>query len=458
MIGNALDNIPEKEQNSCQEIILELLKSENDNSLKLAVEEMHPADIAEALSRLNDKDQKRIFSLLKPEISAEVLVELDSTVRYSIFEEMDEKWLVSVIGTLDSDDATDLIGELDEDIAKRVLSAMPWKEFREVETLLRHDEDTAGGIMALEIVAVGMDRTAQQALDALRRKSDEVEDVYNIYVIDTHGVLQGIVSLKDLVLAAPKAILSELMDKEPIVVREDQDQEEVAMLFSKYDLVAAPVINVKGQLVGRITVDDVLDVVEEEASQDIARMAGISSDDLQERSVFKLSSVRLPWLLIAFFGEMLSAKVLSHFMPDYGKVIMVTFFIPLIMAMGGNMGIQSSTVIIRGLALGDIHLKDTGRSLLRELTAAFINGLIIALLVWGVVTFWFHTPQFGFVLGLALISVLFIATLMGTLMPMLLKRMGVDPAVATGPFITTANDVGGLFIYFSILRGFGSAF
>lgn len=437
---------------------MDLLKSDSDETLRIELENTHPADIAEMLHRLGNEDRKRVFYLLNPEKSAEVLAEIDSPVRRGILEALDEEKIVSIIGTLDSDDATDIIGELDEQKALHILSAMPWKAFREVETLLRHDEDTAGGIMALEIVAVEQNRTAEQALDALRRKSDEVEDVYNIYVIDMRGILQGVIPLKDLVLSDPKAKLCEIMDKDPVAVRENQDQEEVANLFTKYDLVAAPVVNAKGQLVGRITVDDVLQVVEEEASEDIARMAGIHSDELRERSIFKLSSVRLPWLLIAFFGEMVSAKVMSHFMPNHGEAIIATFFIPLIMAMGGNMGIQSSTVIIRGLALGDIRLRDTGRSLLRELAVAFFNGLIIALLVWSVVTFWFRTMQFGFVLGLALLSVLFIATLIGTLMPMLLKWAGVDPAVATGPFITTANDVGGLMVYFSILRGFSGAF
>jgi len=446
-----MDGPAENEQKSQQEHLLDLIKSENMNALQSEMVEMHPADIAEMLYRLGNEDQGSVFRLLSPEKSAEVLVELDSPVSRAILEDQDEEWLVSVIGTLDSDDATDIIGELDEETARHVLSAMPWKEFREVETLLRHEEDTAGGIMALEIVAVEESKSAEQALEALRRKSEEVEDVYNIYVIDARGVLKGIVTLKDLVLADPQKRLSEIMDTEPIMVQENQDQEEVANLFTKYDLVAAPVVNVKGRLVGRITVDDVLEVLEEEASEDITRMAGITDDELQERSILKLSRVRLPWLIIAFFGQMISAFVLRNFESTVQQISTAVFFIPLVMAMGGNMGIQSATILIRGLAIGDIRLRDSGRRILTEAGVGFLNGLVISLLLVGSVIIGWRDVRFGIVVGTALIAVLFNAALLGTLIPLILKRMGVDPAVATGPFITTMNDIMGLLVYFGII-------
>ncbi len=440
------------------EAIADLLELGDDAALKAELLDMHPADVAEIVSWLDHDKRLKILLHLDPEKLAEVLIELDGTIREPILDEMNEATLVAAIGTLESDDATDLIGELDEEKARRVLAAMPWKEFREVETLLRHDEDTAGGIMAVELMAVKEGLTAQQALDALRRKSDEVDDVYNIYVVDNQGVLKGVITLKEMVLASPESPIASIMNREPITVHEDEDQEEVANLFSKYDLISAPVVNVKGQLVGRITVDDVLDVVEEEASEDIARMAGISYDHIQERSIFKLSSVRLPWLLVAFVGELLSAKVLQHFMPQHGREIVATFFVPLIMAMGGNMGIQSSTVVIRGLALGDIQLRDTKERLLRELSVGLFNGVIIAILAFSAITLLFHQIQFGLILSMALLSVLLLATTVGTLMPLLLKRIGIDPAVATGPFITTSNDVLGLVVYFTIIRLVAGAF
>ncbi len=442
------------QESDVREIIEELIEKGETTLLKTVLVDLHPADIAEAITRMDRDKQQAVFEFLDVAQAAEALVELDTSIRQSILRELDEKRIVEIVGAMDSDDAADVVGELDEEVAQRVMDAMPWEEFREVKTLLRHDEETAGGIMALEIVAVDQNRTAQEAQEVLRRKADEVEDVYNIYVVDRMGVLKGLVSLKELVLADPKTKLSKIMDKEPISVHPEMDQEEVANLFHKYDLVAAPVVDEQGRLVGRITVDDVLDVLEEEVSEDITLMAGITDEEIQERSIFKLSGVRLPWLLVAFGGEMVSAAVMHHFKASLDQIIAAAFFIPLIMAMGGNTGIQSATVVIRGLATGDINLRDTGQRLLREVSVAFLNGLIIALLLFGVATLWLKDPLFGTILALALVAVLFNAAFMGTLIPFLLKRIGVDPAIATGPFITTSNDVLGLLVYFGMITLF----
>ena len=443
-------SMSDQEKNNLETIEF-LLDSEDLQALKGQLPDMHPADIAEAVERIGHDDQIRVFSVLDPQLAGEVLAELDGPVLQQVVTDFSEDQLVTVIGSLDSDDATDIIGYLDEDLARRILRAMPWKEFREVETLLRHDEDTAGGIMALEIVAVEETRTAEQAMEALRHKSDEVEDVYNIYVIDKLGVLKGVVTLKELVLADPVARLTDIMDTEPITVSEDQDQEEVANIFTKYDLVAAPVVNLKGILVGRITVDDVLHVVEEEASEDMTKMAGITDDELFEKSVFKLSSVRLPWLVFAFGGQMIAAYILGKFEVTINEIVMAVFFIPLVMAMGGNIGIQSATVLIRGLSIGDIRMRDSGRRILTEGAVGLINGFVISILLAGGVILFTDHDRFGLIVGIALVAVLLNAALLGTLIPLFLKRIGVDPAVATGPFITTMNDILGLLIYFGII-------
>jgi magnesium transporter len=441
----------EFQHKNISDIIKEILERGDKSFIRTIVIDIHPADLAEALTRLNRDESTVVIENLNTEKIAEVLVELDSPIRKEILDRLDRDKLVEIIGAMDSDDATDVIGELEEEVASWILAAMPWKEFREVETLLQHEEDTAGGIMALEIVAVDQESTSEKALEVLRRKADEVEDVFNIYVIDKKGVLKGLVSLKDLVLADPSSRLSEIMEKEPITVHTKMDQEEVANLFRKYDLVAAPVVNEKGRLEGRITVDDVLNVIEEEASEDITLLAGITDEEIGERSIFKMSRVRLPWLLVAFVGEMVSAMVMSRFQKSLNEVIAAAFFIPLIMAMGGNMGIQSSTVIIRGLATGEIHLRDTWQRLLREIFVAFLNGFVIALLLFGVVTLWLSNIYFGMAVCLSLMAVLFNAAFMGTLIPLLLKRIKIDPAIATGPFITTSNDILGLLVYFGIM-------
>jgi magnesium transporter len=442
------------QEENTSEIIEEFIERGDIITLKTVLIDLHPADIAEAITRIDRDNRKSVFDLLAIERAAEVLVELDTPIRQDILQELDEGKIVEIIGAMDSDDATDVIGELEEEVAERVLDAMPWQEFREVKTLLKHDEETAGGIMALEIVAVDQDRTAQEAQEVLRRKADEVEDVYNIYVLDRQGVFKGIVSLKALVLADPKAILSDIMDKEAISVQPEMDQEEVANLFHKYDLVAAPVVDEQGRLVGRITVDDVLDVLEEEASEDITMMAGITDEEIRGRSIFRISGVRLPWLLVAFIGEMVSAAVLSRFKVPLEQIATSALFIPLIMAMGGNAGIQSATVVIRGLATGEINLRDTGRRLIKETGASVLNGFVISLLLFGVAVLWLQQPKFGIILALAMIAVLFNAAFIGTMIPFLLKRVGVDPAIATGPFITTSNDVLGLVVYFGMMTLF----
>ena len=442
-----------QKDNIC-ETIEELLDRGDKSVLKNVLFDLHPADIAEAVTRLGREKRKEIFRYLDITIIAEVIVELDQPVRKESLEDLELKKLVEIIGVMDSDDATDVIGELETEVAKQVLAAMPRKEFKEVKTLLRHDEETAGGIMALEIIAVDQDKNSRQALEVLRRKADEVEDVYNIYVIDGVGVLKGVVSLKDLVLADSKKKISEIMDREAISVHPEMDQEEVANLFHKYDLVAAPVVNQNGVLIGRITVDDVLDVVEEEASEDITLMAGITDEKLLDRSVFRRSGVRLPWLIVAFVGEMVSAVVLSHFHVTIINIAAAAFFIPLIMAMGGNAGIQSATVVIRGLATGDIDIRDTSKRLLREVSTAFLNGLIISILLFCVVAFWQKNPELGLILAFSMMAVIFNAAFLGTIIPFLLKRFGVDPAIATGPFITTSNDVFGLLIYFGMITIF----
>ncbi len=439
------------QNNNVSELIEELLDRDNKTYLKTALMDLHPADIAEALTRMDEEKRDVIFGLLDKERAAEVLVELDTSIRRNLLEKLDERRVVEIIGTMDSDDATDIIGELEEELAQRILDAMPWKEFREVKTLLKHDEETAGGIMALEIVAVDQDQPAEEALNVLRRKAAEVEDVYNIYVVDRKGAFKGLVTLKDLVLSNPESKLSEIMDREAIFVHPEMDREDVANLFHKYDLVAAPVVDREGRLIGRITVDDVMDVVEEEASEDMSLMAGITDEKISERSVLKLSSVRLPWLLVAFAGEMLSATVLHYFKASLNHIVASAFFIPLIMAMGGNTGMQSATVVIRGLATGDIKLRDTRQRLIREMSVAFLNGFVISILLVGVAFFWLHDPKFGLIVGVAMVAVLFNAAFMGTIIPFLLKRIGVDPAIATGPFITTSNDVLGLVVYFGTI-------
>ncbi len=450
-------NVDKNEKNiNTNEYIRNLLLNNEMTLLKTILLDLHPADISEAITYLENYDQRmEIIKLLDDKTTAEVLIELDPSIsRELINNNMDETQIVKIISLMDSDDATEIVDDLNEDVTQRILKALPIEEFRDIKTLLLHDEETAGRIMALEILAVLQNRTVKEALDVLRIKSKDVVDIYNIYLIDKHGFLQGVVSLAKLVLSDPKTRLMDIMDKDFISIPKDTDQEEVANIFRKYDLVAAPVVDDENRLIGRITADDILEVVDEEITEDMNLMVGITDEIPYEGSIFKLSWLRLPWLMVAFVGEMISAVVMSHYKASLDQILIAAFFIPLIMAMGGNIGVQSATIVIRGLATGELTNHGIKRRLAKELSVTLFNGIVISFFLITVLFFIFHQPRFGILLSLALIAVLINASLIGTLIPFILKKLNFDPAIATAPFITTSNDIVGLFIYLALMTTF----
>jgi len=437
------------------EYIRNLVVNNETTLLKTILVDLHPADIAEAITHLENNDQRtEIIKLLDNKTAAEVLIELDHSISTELINVIDKTRVVKIISLMDSDDATEIIDELSSDATQDILKSLPLEEFRDIKTLLMHDEETAGRIMALEIVAVHQNRTVREALDVLRIKSKDVVDIYNIYLIDRYGYLQGVVSLAKLVLSDPKTRLMDIMDKDFIAIPKDTDQEEVANIFRKYDLVAAPVVDDENKLIGRITADDILEVVDEETTEDMNLMAGITDEIPYEGSIFKLSWLRLPWLMVAFVGQMISAVIMSHYKATLDQVLIAAFFIPLIMAMGGNIGIQAATIVIRGLATGELSQHSIKRRLAKELSVTLFNALVIAILLSAVLLFIFHQPYFGILLSLSLIAVLINASLIGTLIPFVLKKLKFDPAIATAPFITTSNDIIGLFIYLALLTTF----
>jgi len=442
------------DQDDLKEIVenLRFLISVNDKpKLKNILLSTHPADIADILDHFKEDERDFLFSLLPPEEASEVIVELDDFHREDLLEDMHEDRLSELVDEMDSDDAADLVSELPSEIADKVLQSIDKQDSEEVKELMRHDEESAGGIMALEFIVVNQNSTIDDAILEIRKKAEEVEDVYYVYVIDDNGVLVGILSLKDLILSGNKTRVSEVMDRDVISVHEGTDQEEVAKMAKKYDLVAVPVIDEFNRLVGRITIDDIVDVIEDEASEDIHRLAGIiDEEEIHEKSSFKISRARLPWLLVAFGGELGSVFILDHFASTLKEIIIATFFIPIIMAMGGNVGIQSSTIMVRGLATGEIGLLHARGQLLKEMRVSLINGVLCGLLILIIVGFWFKEIEFGAILAISLFFIIVNATFVGATMPLVLKKLNIDPAIATGPFITTANDVLGILIYLSL--------
>ncbi len=426
-----------------------LIEQENHGALLNILIDLHPADIEEILNRLKKDQRKYIFDLLPTELASEVLSELDTPIVDQILQDKDEDEISSLVEEMDSDDAADVISELDDDFAARVLEKMDDEEADEVKQLLHHEEDTAGGIMAVEFIAVPEEATVNEAIEEIRSKREDIEDVYSVWVIDEHEHLIGSVSITDLVLAQGHTKLHSIMDTDILHVRVDMDQEEVANFVRKYDLVSVPVVDHQMHLVGRITIDDVVDVLGEEGSEDLAYMAGAPDEEIMEESTFILSRARIPWLLVAFFGEIVAAFILNAFEITLQQKVMAAFFIPIVMAMGGSTGQQASVIVVRGLATGDIHLGDTKRRLFKEFKISLLNSFFFSLLLFGIIVLW-DELIFAAILSVSLFIVINNAAFIGALIPLTFKRFNIDPALAAAPLISTTNDIVGILIYLSI--------
>ncbi len=434
-----LENLKYLIENEQKELVLNILA------------DLHPADIADLLERMDQEHRGKILAVLNQDIASEVLTELDDALKEDLLGQMDNTRIAELVNEMDSDDAADIVSELPTERVPEVLAHVEDENSEEIQELMHYPEDSAGGIMAKEYVAVNANRTVEEAINELREKREEVEEIYQVYVVDDFGKLVGVVTLKELILAKPYTRIKNIMEDDIIAIESDMDQEAVAQIFEKYDLVSAPVVNRSHQLIGRITIDDVLDVINEETDEDIARIAGIGEVEILEESVLRIVKARIPWLIIAFFGEIVSAMVMKLHEATLDQIIAAAFFVPLVMAMGGSTGQQSSIIVVRGLSTGEINPRDIRRRLGREIRAALMNGLIIATLIFSIVLFWQKDSQFAIILSGTLIVVILNASVFGAMVPFGFKKIGVDPALATGPFVATFNDVIGLLIYFSLI-------
>ena len=431
-----------------------LIDQENNTALKRLIDQMRAADVADLIEHLSRDERLFIFHLLEPEGAGEVLVEIEPPVQERIVKDLDNQAISQIVEELDSDDAADLVGDLPAERAKEVIESVGDEVSEELEKLLPYPDDTAGGIMALEFVAVKADATVRDAIESIREKREEVENLYYIWVVDAFETLVGVISLKDLVLEPPDKEISEIMNREVISVNAKADQEEVVNLVRRYDLVNIPVVDDFHCLVGRITHDDIIDVIEDEVDEDFSIMAGVIDQEITEESTIKISRARLPWLVAALFGGVFAAFVINQFAASLEEVIALTFFFPVVMAMGGNTGIQASTVVVRGLATGDISLVNTGKRLWMEMRVALINGIVCGLILGLIVGFWLGDYMLGFIITVALFLIILIAGLIGSAVPLALKKLNIDPALAAGPFVTTSNDIFSLFIYLGLVTIF----
>ena len=429
----------------------ELIQIRSAASIVNILADLHSPDIADIMNNLAPDDRMYIFELLDNETASEVLLEVDEKVREELLDRLSHLRIRGIVGELDSDDAADIVGELSDEVAERVLDDIDKEDSHTLKELLRYPTDSAGGIMATEFVSVKKNDTVQKAIQRVRKMSKEIGEIYNVYVLDDDNLLAGFIPVKDLIVHNPRRRAYKVMESEFHAVDVLTDQEEVANIMKKYDLITIPVVNTKGEMLGKITFDDIMDVIHEEAEEDIQKFAGIAGTELISHGVWDISRRRMPWLAIAFIGQILSAFILSNFHESLEKIIASAFFIPIIMAMAGNAGIQSSAVVIRGLGTGEIWEGMLAKRIVKESGVAFTNGVVFALLIFFIGWIWIDDILFGIALGCSLLVVIAGATIVGATIPFLLTRLKIDPAVATGPFITTSNDALGLLIYFGML-------
>ena len=420
--------------------------------LKEHVLQLHYADVAEILDQLTNDEAKYVYFLVEDEdLQGDILMEFDEDVRDRFIASLSSKEIADQLENLDSDDAADILGELSKDQIQQVIAQMEDDDAAEdIVDLLNYDDDSAGGLMQKEFFQAHVEWTVRRAIMELRKQAEDVEKVYNIFVVNEAEQLVGVLSLKRLIFADTRTTIEELYQSKNIIkVTTSDSAEEVARIMEKYDLVSIPVVDYQNKLVGRITLDDVVDYIKEEADKDFKMATGINENSDSSTSIIKSSLSRLPWLIIAMVGGTIGAKVISNFEGGLSQLPALAFFIPLITAMGGNVGVQSSAIVVQAIAKGDIAVKRIMPRIAKEATVGLMNGIILSALIFGVAVF-FANVQLAVVVSLSLLTVIVFASTFGTIFPLVLHRYRIDPALAIGPFVTTLNDVIGLFIYFSI--------
>lgn len=430
----------------------QLISVKDGNKLRELLQELHFADIAEILEELSSDDATYLIKLLESDLTSEALMELDDDVREKILDRLSPTEIAEELAEMDSDDAADVVAELDDDIQKEVIKQIGDQELAaDIVDLLRYDEDTAGALMAKELVQVKETWTVAGCVREMRRQAENVTRVHSIYVTNKEGKLTGRLSLKDLLTAAEKTKISEVFIPKVDYVTVHTENEEVARIMQKYDLEAIPVVDEDGVLVGRITIDDIVDFIKDEAEKDYQMAAGISQDVEADDSIWQLTRARLPWLVLGLFGGLGSVYIMQGFEEALNSFPILFFFTPLIAAMAGNVGVQSSAIIVQGLANDNVKGSLFNR-LVKEVGLALINGSALGMLV---IVFGFIVGQDQLVsitIAVSMLTVIIVAALVGTFVPIILDKRGIDPAIATGPFITTSNDIFGIFLFFYIAK------
>ncbi len=419
------------------------LENNQDKELKAIINQLHPADIVQIINDLPSEYQLTLFNLLNPDIASDVLPELYDDIREAILNEIEQPQLVPIIDEMDTDDAADIISELEEDVSRDLLNKIDVEDSANIRKLLAYDEESAGGLMQTEIIAVYKTKKRDQLIEYIRENANEVENIHYVFVIDKEFHLIGILDITKLLLAKPEQTAQEIMDPDLISVNVDVDQEKVANIFRKYDIYSLPVVDDDNKLLGRITVDDIIDVIDEEASEDAYKMVGLESED----RVFThpLSSVRkrLPWLTLNLFTALLVSSVVGIFEATIARLSFLAVLMPIVAGLGGNSGTQTLTVITRGIALGELTIRNTSRAIFKEVSVGLINGIIIGSCAMLIAYLLRGDIMLGVVLGTAMVCNMFIAGFVGSMIPVVMKTLKIDPALASSVIITMLTDIGG---------------
>ena len=435
------------------EIIKEMIKNKEDQSLIKYLDQLHPADIAELYSELELDEVKYLHHLLDDEKAADVLVEMDEDDRADLLKELPNEIIAKrFVDNMDTDDAVELIRVLDEESKEEVLSHMEdIEQAGDIVDLLKYDEDTAGGLMGTEMIVVNENWSMPQSVEEMRKQAEEVDQIYYVYVVDNDYRLKGVLPIKTMLTSPSVSKIKHVMTKDPISVKVDEKIETVTQIIDKYDLVAIPVIDSIGRLVGRITVDDVIDEINEQHDRDYQLASGISQDVESGDNIFLQTAARLPWLLIGMVGGLSNSFILGVFERNFIANPKMALFIPLIGGTGGNVGIQSSAIVVQGLANNSLNAKNVWEQVFKESTVSLINASIISLVVFLCNYFTMGQSIVTTSVSLALFAVVMFASIFGTIVPLTLNKLHIDPAIATGPFITISNDIIGMLIYMCIV-------
>jgi len=419
--------------------------------LKKIVNKTHAADLSVVFRSLPLSQQHRLFGLIEDvEQKGLLFSELEDVDLLELIDALPVDEIVTIMETMPADDVADLIGKLPEEKADAILEKMKKEGSAEVEDLLRYGDDTAGGIMVPDFIALSEDITAREAIESIQRDYVDVEMPFYLYVVDQYGKLVGVSSLRQLVVVAAETPLKEFMTTDVFAVQTDMDQEEVAKIVSTYDILAVPVVDENNRLVGIVTVDDVIDILRKEATEDILKMAGAGEEFIETQSVVRSTRIRLPWLFASCVGGILAFFIIGYFEESLKALTYLAAFIPVIMGMGGNIGTQSSTIVVRGLATGRLNVRDLWIVVSKELAVGLILGIVYGIIIGIVAQASFGTGAFALSVGLGVLSSMSVAALVGSMVPMLFARLNIDPAVATGPFVTTSIDIISVYFYFMI--------